>query len=190
MTGAFRSVLGKIAALAILVSLAWFVLAAVVMPLAAAHRELADGIADGRVLLGRLDAAERRLAARAAEAADKTQAHARPVWLEGESDGIRLAGLQARVATIAGANGARFDSTLAVEPRDEGSFRLVGIQSQLAVTLEALQRILIELDAAEPPLIVDQLHVSARAGASPDVAELLDVRLTVRGATPPAGDGP
>lgn len=185
-----RAIASKVVALTLLIGFVWLALTAVVMPLAAAHAELEDAIATERALLGRLIAAERRLAASAPGSDSNLAANPGPAHLEGESDGIRLAGLQAKLGAMVSAAGLRLDSTQAVQPREEGALRLIGVQTQLAVGLATLQRLLVDIEAAEPPLFVDTVQISTRSGPGEQVQDLLDVRLIVLGAAPPAKGGP
>ncbi|MEQ1577634.1 MAG: type II secretion system protein GspM [Hyphomicrobium sp.] len=185
MTSTVRALAGKLSALVILFGAVYGVVRIAIEPLAVQHAGLEESIAVQRNLLGRLQSA----AASEKEAAgspDSKLALARsgPVFLAGESDAIRISGLQSKLSESAQSVGARLASTQAVAPREDGGVRLVGVQTQFAATLEQLQRFIYDLETSRPPLFVDTLNVSRGPSREGEELSDLDIRLIVLGATP------
>lgn len=184
MIDALRALISKLLALVLLGVLAYGAVTFVIKPIAAQHADLEDGIATQRVLLGRLEAA----AVKAKTAHDLTRrrdpANTGPVFLEGESDAIRISSLQSKLSEVAQSIGARLSSTQAVQARETSGVRLVGVQTQFTATLEQLQRFMFDLETAQPMLFVDTLHVSRGPDRDGQEVSDLDVRLVVLGASP------
>ncbi len=185
MIGTLRWLSSKLAAIGLLMGLGFVLVTAVIGPIAAHYSSLQDGIESQRVLLGRLKAATD--AAKAAQASGELgRPDSRgPVFLGGESDAIRIAGLQSKLSAAAQDIGARLSSTQPVQAREYDGVRLVGVQTQLSTTLEQLQKFIYGLETARPPLFVDSLNVSRGPDRDGQEVSDLDVRLVVLGATPP-----
>ncbi len=190
MIFSLRTVLSKALAVAVLVAIGFSFVNLVVKPFAAQRADLEDGIETQRALLGRLLAAENAAATNASSGRKPDLAQKGAVFLEGESDAIRLAGLQSRLSEAAHGIGARLASTQAMPPRDEGGVRLIGVQTQLSATIQQLQKLVFDLETARPVLIVQALHVSRGPDREGQEVTDLDVRLTVLGATPRVKDQP
>ena len=117
MSTAIARLLARTAAVALLLALIAGAAQIVVMPIAAHIETLRERIDQERLMLGRLASmqasteqlSERDAAARAARTAS--------LFLEGESDAIRLANLQSLLADIAAKTGAKLRSTRTVSPR-------------------------------------------------------------------------
>jgi general secretion pathway protein M len=189
MTDSLRSVFSKVFAVAILIALGLGVVTLLVRPIAGQRTDLDDRIVTQRTLLGRLISAE-NAAAKAVSGVEPDAALNGTVFLEGESDAIRLADLQSRLSEAAQSIGARLSSTQPVPPRDDLGVRLIGVQTQLSTTIEQLQKMLFELESAKPLLIIQAVNVSRGPDRDGEEVTELDVRLTVLGATPRAKDGP
>ncbi len=185
MNATLRTILSKLAAVGLLFVLGFGLMTAVVNPIAAQHADLKDGIETQRALLGRLTAAaDEEKTAQATGVPGNTAAKG-PIFLDGESDAIRIAGLQSKLGDAAQEIGARLSSTQAVQAReDNNTVRLVGVQTQLSTTLENLQKFIHGLETARPPLFFDSLHVSRGPDRDGQEVSDLDVRLVVLGATP------
>lgn len=145
-------------------------------------------IEDGRVLLGRLEAA----AGRRSELAELQRAtDAVPVQrltLKGETEAIQLAGLQALVGELASAEGVRVTSARPLPAVERDGMRLVGLRFDVRADLDIVQRVLHRLETMEPLLVVNGLQI--RSSAVPGVpAEqrdgALDVAISIYGAQPP-----
>ena len=108
-------------------------------------------------------------------------AKASGVFIEGESESIRLAALQSKLSAIAGANGVKLRSARNLPSRDKNELRLVGVQLQLMAPLDKLQKILLEIEQHKPSLFVDSLQISpgSPARSVDDEVGMLDARFDV-----------
>ena len=184
MTETLRALTRKLLAVAILFAAAYGVMTLAVGPLAAQHADLLDGIQMQRSLLGRLTAAAAQETAASTKGRLPDGASKGPIFLEGESDAIRIASLQSKLSEAAQGIGARLSSTQAVPPRDVRDVRLAGVQTQFNTTLEKLQKFIFDLETARPLLFIETLHVSRGPDRDGQEVNDLDVRLVVLGATP------
>jgi general secretion pathway protein M len=80
--------------------------------------------------------------------------------------------------------GAELQDISITTPRDDGRFRVIGVNLQLFATTANLQKILYALETHQPYLVVENLRISPlngfrgfkpAPGAEPDVSVLLDV---------------
>jgi Type II secretion system (T2SS), protein M subtype b len=181
MTGDFKALFSKFAAVAILAVLIGGFLSFVLLPVSETYADLNERLESERKILGRLTAAENttKTGSQPAIAPQMTN-----IFLEGESDAIRIAGLQSKLSESAQLLQLRLKSTQAVLAREDSGTRLVGVQTQLAGPIEQVQRFVHAIETASPPLFVDALSIS-KGPASGDLEPTeLDVRLVVLGATP------
>ena len=180
MIALLRIIVSKTLALAILLALAYGAYTLVIEPLAREQAELADNITAQRSLLGRLQVA----GSNGVNSGQRPSSRdAGPVFLDGESDAIRISGLQSKLNEAAQGIGARLSSTQALPPRELQGVRLIGIQTQVSTTLEQLQKFLFELETAQPQLFVETISVSRGPDREGQEVSELDIRLTVLGAT-------
>ena len=185
MSGLFRAILSKIAALAILAALIagggnW-----IVRPLAARLFDAQDRISEQRILLGRLiqsTAGDKDIVA--VESHNLSGATPR-AFLPGETDAIRIAGLQSTLNEAAQLAHVRLASTRALEPNEKPGLRLLGVQAQLSSNLDQLQKILFYLEKQRPNLLVGALHIARSPQAPNQGLPRLDVSLVLHGAAPP-----
>ena len=184
MIEALRTLINKLLALVLLGVLAYSAVALVIKPISTQHADLEDGIETQRALLGHLQAAAEQAKTVHDSKTQLDPANKGPVFLEGESDAIRISSLQSKLSDAAQSIGARLSSTQAVQARDTNGVRLVGVQTQFSTTIEQLQKFLFDIETARPMMFVETLHVSR--GPDRDGQEIsdLDVRLVVLGATP------
>jgi general secretion pathway protein M len=102
--------------------------------------------------------------------------------IEGESEAIRLASLQSQVMDIISGQAVKPRTTRNLQTRERNTLKLVGVQLQLTATIEQLQRILLEIEAHKPILLVDSLHLSPSSSTTPDDDRgMLEIRLDVVG---------
>ncbi len=105
------------------------------------------------------------------------------VFIEGESESIRLAALQSQLADIMAQNGVKARSTRGLPQQERHNLKLVGAQLQIVVPIATLQKILLDLEAHRPVLLVDLLQVTpaSMTGVSTEDASagLLDARFDV-----------
>lgn len=166
----------KLAALGLLAAVAGGAFLGAALPLIDRFETLDADISAKRQLLG-------HLLAKAVPADDRAQAPlAAPQYVAGETDAVRLAGLQTLLNETAEAHNIRLISSRAVDTNDQGDIRLVGVAAQLKAPLEELQRLLHDLETARGALVVESLQIMRQQGES--AGNNLDVALVLRGAAP------
>ena len=130
----------------------------IISPLIDYYAERADLIENRRMLAPRLDAIAAELPSLRARAAElRASASTRRVTLEGTSDAIASANLQARVEEVAASVGATISSTESLAAENRGPYRRIGLRVALGGEYETLIRFLAALEAANPPLVIDNL---------------------------------
>lgn len=156
-----------------------------VVPITSRVQELRDEIEAEREILGRFNqiASQQGRAAeldKAGEAAMKSEA-----YLKGESDPIRAAGLQRLLAELAAANRVRLHTTRALEARERGGVKLIGVRIQFQAEIEQVRALLHRVESARPFLFLEAVQIHPLAAFAPGDTEqkgLLDVRFDVFGA--------
>ncbi len=155
-----------------------------IVPVHTKVTDLQDRIEQERLTLGRLSAIGRdETAAREFDSATTT-AHGKGLFLDGESESIRMANLQSLLAEIISANGVKPRSIRNLPARERNELRMLGVQMNLVATIESLRRILIAIEEHRRVLIVDALQVSPLTGTWVGNEELrgtLDIRFDVFG---------
>jgi general secretion pathway protein M len=177
----------RLAALAILVALAWLGWSVIAEPvldgmsrdsatIAHARRSLADYDQLGAELPG-LEQRLGRIRAGGADTAGFIDGTANPA--------IVAAKLQGDVQRIAAAAAVALRSSQTLPPVKEGSFRRIGLQLDLGATPAALQRLLYQIETATPYLFIQKLSIhlpeDGTAPAAPDGQPQLTIRLEVCG---------
>jgi len=102
--------------------------------------------------------------------------------LEGASDAIASANLQNRIAELAASVGVTTGSTESLPVEVRGGYRRIGLRYTLSGPYENLVKLLAKLEAATPPLVIENLHIHGvlrRPGTS--AAGALDAGLDVFG---------
>src|SRR5260370_31451187 len=117
---------------------------------------------------------------RAAELHDTVRA--RKVMLDGASDAIASASLQSRIEELAASVGATIGSVESLPAEARAGYRRVGLRYVLSGPYESLVKLLAKLEAATPPLVIDNLHIHGvlRRPGTPAAAGL-DAGLAVYG---------
>ncbi len=160
-----------------------YLLAAVPLLDLYAQREAA--LEDSRMLLPRLRAAAEELPALRARLAElRAAAGAQQVTLDGASDAIASAALQSRIEGLASAVGAQIASTESLPAEPRGGYRRIGLRFVLNGPYETLVKLLARLEAANPPLVVDNLQIHGvlrRPGVRSPAESGLDASLDVYG---------
>jgi Type II secretion system (T2SS), protein M subtype b len=117
------------------------------------------------------------------------------LFIDGESDSIRLASLQSQVVDILAGQGIKPRTARMLQSSERQTLKLVGVQLQMTATIEQLQKVLVQIEAHRPILLVDSLHLTpTNAINSEDDRGLLEARIDVRAivakspAGPPAAD--
>jgi len=136
-----------------------------------------------RMLLPRLQAAADELPDLQARAEQlRTTAGSRKFSLEGASDAIAAAALQSRIEELAASVGATIGSTESLPAEARSGYRRIGLRYVLSGQYETLVKFLAKLEAATPPLVIDNLHIHGvlRRPGTP-AASGLDAGLDVYG---------
>lgn len=155
---------------------------AAVKPVLSHVGDLQDRIGQERSMLGRLTALTSESAARRTLEEQTKAVKASGVFIEGESESIRLSALQSNLSVLAAGNGIKLRSVRNLASREKSDLRLIGVQLQLVTPLNKLQKFLLDLEQAKPALFVDALQITpltiARSSEDEQVG-LLDVRFDV-----------
>ena len=131
-----------------------------VSPLLGLYAERADVLENRRMLLPRLRAAADELPALRARVEQlRAAAGTRKITLDGASDAIAAATLQSRIEELATSAGATIGSTESLPGEARSGYRRIGLRYVLSGPYETLVRLLAKLEAANPPLVIDNLHI-------------------------------
>jgi Type II secretion system (T2SS), protein M subtype b len=90
------------------------------------------------------------------------------LFIDGESEAIRLANLQSQVVEILAANGVRPRTARMMQTRERHTLKLIGVQLQLSTTMDQLQKILLQIEAHRPILLVESLHLTPSTSVQTD----------------------
>jgi general secretion pathway protein M len=135
----------------------------VVTPLLDLYAERQSVLENRRMLLPRLKVAEQELPELRAKVSElRSAVGTRKVTLDGSSDAVAAANLQSRIEELAASVGAMISSTESLPPEMRGGYRRIGLRYVLNGPYETLAKLLARLEAATPPLVVDNLHIHGR----------------------------
>ena len=199
MTGVGLSgLLRKLAAVAVLLGAVGLAYVLAVAAIQARLGGAGEAIAEQRMLLGRLQSEIARRAGVKRDASPAVlAATANESYLQGESDAVKAARLQAMLKEIAEAAGLRLASTRALPLREAGRLRLIGMEARLDASMSGLQQLLLALEASRPMVLVQALTIAPSAyranvavGEGVVEDEPLSIAIEVHGAAPlgPAPD--
>jgi general secretion pathway protein M len=136
---------------------AYFLLVA---PVVDFYAERQASLEDRRMVLPRLLAAAGALPSLRARVTQlRAAASLRKVTLEGASDAIASADLESRIDALATSVGATVGSTESLPPEARGAYRRIGLRLALSGSYETLVKLIARIEAATPPLIVDNLQI-------------------------------
>lgn len=178
--------LSKAARRTLAVSLLLAVIAAaaafIISPVWSHIADLNDRIEQSRMMVGRLASATsgdgtRNKIAQRTEAAQKAG-----LFIEGESESIKVSALQSKLAEIVAGQGVKLRSARNLAGRERNDLRLIGIQLQMAVSVDRLQKIMFEIERHKPVFIIEYIHVTpmdASRVADGGQTGQLDARLDV-----------
>jgi general secretion pathway protein M len=155
----------------------------VVAPLLDLYAERAAVLENRRMLLPRLQAAADELPGLRARVEQlRAAAGTRKLTLEGASDALAAASLQSRIEELATTVGATIGSTESLPAEARSGYRRIGLRYVLSGPYETLVKFLAKLEAATPPLVIDNLHIHGvlRRPGTPTAAGL-DAGLDVYG---------
>ena len=131
-----------------------------VSPLLGLYAERADLLENRRMLVPRLRAAADELPTLRDRVAQlRAAAGTRKITLEGASDAIAAATLQSRIEELATSAGATIGSTESLPAEARPGYRRIGLRYVLSGSYETLVKFLVKLEAATPPLVIDNLHI-------------------------------
>jgi hypothetical protein len=174
---------GQLLALALLLAALGAIYLSAAAPLLELYVEHSAAVENARMLVPRLPAAADELPGLRARAAElRATASTHKVTLDGSSDAIASANLQSHIAELAAEAGVTIGSTESLPTEMRGGYRRIGLRYALSGPYESLVKFLARLDAATPPLVVDNLsiHGVMRRPATP-AASALDAGLDVYG---------
>lgn len=111
-----------------------------------------------------------------------------------ESESIAAAALQERVKSIVTTSGGALTSTQVLPAVAEKGFKRVIVNVRMAVSIDALQRVLYELENGLPYLLASDMIILSRnvrkRGRTGQFVDLLDVRFNLSGYMRDAGEVP
>ena len=184
---------GRLSALILLLTLLGGVYLLAINPILDFYAQRQAVLEQRRMLLPRLKAAAEELPELRARASElRAAASTRKVTIEGASDAIASASLQSHIDELAASVGATIGSTEGLPGEARSGYRRIGLRYVLSGPYETLVRLLAKLEAANPPLVIDNLHIHGvlRRPGTP-AATGLDAGLDVFGfrnsETPTAG---
>lgn len=171
----------RLAAIGLLIAVIAAAIAFLILPAANYFNALRAEITQQRGLLARFEAfaankeEAQLLSERAASAVSSG------VFLEGETDALRTANLQALITKVAQEHGVRLSSTRVIPVQEEQGLRFIGVQAELNADTPQLQAMLLSIEAQRPFLFVRSLQVVPSASRRSESDELR-VRFAVVGA--------
>ena len=174
---------GRLLALLLLLLALGVVYLVVAAPLLELYAGRAAVLEHRRMLVPRLKAAADELPELRASVAElRATAGARKVTLEGSSDAIASANLQSHIEELAASVGVTIGSTESLPVEVRGGYRAIGLRYTLSGPYETLVKLLAKLEAATPPLVIENLHIHGvlRRPGTP-AASALDAGLDVFG---------
>lgn len=89
----------------------------------------------------------------------RSAARSSKLTLEGASDAIASADLQSRIDALASSVGAAIGSSESLPAVARGPYRRIGLRLALSGPYETLIKLLARLEAATPPLVIDNLQI-------------------------------
>ena len=173
---------GKLLAVLLVFVLCIGTYAAVVEPLLALHDGREQRLAERRGLAARFERAVTEIPVlRATVDALRAKGEQDSPTLPGATDTAATAGLQASLRDLVARHGGSVESAEALPARPpEGGLRRVGVRIQTAGDIFLLVSILSGIEAASPPLVVDNLQVrSGLAGGSGGASGVTDPALSI-----------
>jgi general secretion pathway protein M len=182
-------IVGRLAALLILLGGIGLVYLALVQPLLDDYLDTRDAIVDASSALARYRGVAADLPQRQKELAQLRQRQATSEgFLQGPNDALVAAQIQNRIKALVEAAHGELKSTQVLPPQDEGKYRRLAIRAQMTLDIGAAQRVLYGVETASPLLFLDNVDLRAHMidrrrerGANPPNDNELDVRIDVFG---------
>ncbi len=183
-------IVGRIAAVLILLGGIGLVYLALVQPLLDDYLDTRDAIVDARSALARYRGVAADLPQRQKELSRLRQRQATSEgFLQGpNNDALVAAQIQNCVKALVEASHGELKSTQVLPPQDEGKYRRLAVRAQMTLDIAAAQRVLYGIETASPLLFLDNVDLRAHMidrrrerGANPPNDSELDVRIDVFG---------
>jgi hypothetical protein len=174
---------GRLLALLLLLVVLGGVYLVVAAPILELYAGRAAVVEDRRMLVPRLKATAEELPGLRAQVTKlRATAGTHKVTLDGSSDAIAAANLQSHIAELAASVGVTIGSTESLPVEVRGGYRGIGLRYTLSGPYENLVKLLGKLEAATPPLVIENLHIHGvlRRPGTP-LASALDAGLDVLG---------
>jgi general secretion pathway protein M len=153
---------GRVLAMALGLVVVASLWAAVVEPLMSWHADGAQRLEQRQVLEQRMEALAATLPSLQARAAARTAKGPVPgAVLQGETDAVAGAALQQLVQQMATAAGTSLSSVEVLPAEMVGGYRRIGLHVALAAPWPVLVHLLQSIEAATPPMLVDDLQLHA-----------------------------
>lgn len=195
MTPRMRPAFSRALALALLLAVVGGVYGLAIDPLVMRYRTYDQTIierADLVIRYRRLAAAKPTLAKRLAQVRARDSASAG--FLTGGNEALIGANLQNRLKGMVESSGGKLNSVQVLPGKDEGGFRRITIRARMNGTIEALQKVIYQIETASAVLLVDNVDVRARKSRrrrrkkqSQPPVRTLDVRFDLSGYTQRVG---
>ena len=167
-----------------MVALAWVLVA---QPLIAWHADLGQAVENRGAVARRMEALAGSLPELRRRSEDAASRGPTAALMEGSTDALAGAALQARLRDIAARVQLQFDSAEILAAEEAGGLRRIGVRISTIVPWPVLAGLLRELDAASPRLLVDDVQLQASVSLAGGVSRPLTASFTVfafRAATP------
>lgn len=145
-------------------------------PLQSAYQNSLVNIAEQRLALARLEAAQARSDALLARQRSGDGNDLNPLVLA-ETDGSAAAILQSHLQSLLETNGAELTSVEALQAEAHGQFRAINVRAQFTTGHEALREILFALESGRPVVFLDNVTISARSVRAFGIDRPLDIQV-------------
>lgn len=175
-----EGVRGRVLAVLLVVIVAAALWAGIAVPLTDWFADRADSIERQTTLARRMDQIAADLPALRSQATE-TRAAAPVAVLEGASDAVAGAALQQRLQQIGAALGATLSSTEVLAGEPVGSYRRIGVRLAVTARWPVIVRLLEEIGANTPRLLVNDLQIQAFRSVVTDPDPTVSVTMIVFG---------
>lgn len=142
--------------------------------LSSEHHAIEQRIEEGRVLLGRLEAAASK--ARIAATGEAATGELGDIMMAEGSEGLAIAALQTRLSDLASAAGLRIESSGGLPARVEGALTLIGLRIEISGRDTDVGKVLYSIETTHPILLIEGARIrGGQSEAETQVEASLDV---------------
>jgi hypothetical protein len=152
---------GRLCGLILILTASAGVYLVVVVPLVNLSSERQSALDNQRMFAHRPEAADKLLELRAQASERRGPASARKFTLEGFSDAAASAELQSHIEELGTSIDTTIDSTESISAEVRGSYHPADPRYVLVGAYETWVRRFAKLEAATPPLVIDNLHIQS-----------------------------